>query len=98
MTYTDGKLYRAKFANPGYNPTISTYFWEGYVCTTTPPPTPPPTPTPAPVCSYPGWVNGRPYAAGAIVTYTNGKLYRAKFANPGYNPTISTYYWAAYAC
>lgn len=96
VTYTDGKLYRAKFANPGYNPTVSTYFWEVYFCTTTPPPTPTPTPTPA--CSYPGWVNGRQYAAGAIVTYTDGKLYRAKFANPGYDPTISTYYWAAYTC
>jgi hypothetical protein len=48
-------------------------------------------------CSYPAWVMGRQYAAGAIVSY-NGSLYIAKFANPGYNPTISTYYWAPYAC
>ena len=27
----------------------------------------------------------------------SGNLYIAKFANPGYNPTISTYYWAPYS-
>ncbi|TFZ02490.1 DUF1929 domain-containing protein [Ramlibacter henchirensis] len=48
-------------------------------------------------CSYPAWVQGRPYAAGSIVSYS-GSLYIAKFANPGYTPTISTYYWAPYAC
>ena len=39
------------------------------------------------------WQN---YAAGSVVTY-NGSAYVAKYANPGYNPTISTYYWAPYA-
>ena len=48
-------------------------------------------------CSAPAWVQGRQYAAGAIVSY-NGSLYIAKFANPGYNPTISTFYWAPYNC
>ena len=94
VTYTDGKLYRAKVANPGYNPAISTYFWESYACAITPPPPPPPTST----CSFPSWMSGRPYAIGAIVSYTDGNLYRAKFANPGYNPTISTYYWARHVC
>ena len=102
VTYSDGKLYRAKFANPGYIPTVSTYFWEAYVCTVTPTPSPTPTPTPIPtpppVCSFPNWVSGRQYAAGAIVTYTDGNLYRAKFANPGYIPTVSTYFWARYTC
>ena len=98
VTYTDGKFYRAKFANPGYIPTVSTYYWEIYFCTTTPAPTPTPTPTPAPACSFPSWVSGRQYAAGAIVSYTDGNLYRAKFANPGYIPTVSTYYWARYTC
>jgi len=178
VTY-QGKLYRAKFANPGYNPTISTYYWALYTCTLTLTPVPAvssiapaaapagapaftltvngnnfvsgsavrwngaprtttyvsatqlrgaitaadiaaagtfqvsvanpggavsgngaftvnPTTTP-PTCTYPAWVQGQQYAAGAIVTY-QGKLYRAKYANPGYNPTISTYYWAPYAC
>jgi hypothetical protein len=43
------------------------------------------------------WVQGQSYATGSVVSY-NGKLYRAKYANPGYNPTISTYYWAPAAC
>ena len=100
VTYSDGKLYRAKFANPGYIPTVSTYFWEAYVCTVTPTPSPTqtPIPTPPPACSFPNWVSGRQYAAGAIVTYTDGNLYRAKFANPGYIPTVSTYFWARYTC
>jgi len=48
--------------------------------------------------SYQNWVQGQYYAAGAIVKYSDGKLYKAKYANPGYNPTISTYYWAPYSC
>ncbi len=38
-------------------------------------------------------MQGQYYAAGNTVSYS-GALYRAKYANPGYNPTISTYYWA----
>ena len=49
-------------------------------------------------CSAAGWSQGKQYAAGSIVTYSNNKLYKAKFANPGYNPTISTYYWSQYFC
>ncbi len=43
------------------------------------------------------WVQGKAYAAGDVVKYTDGKLYIARFANPGYVPTISTYYWAPFA-
>ncbi len=90
----NGLLYRAKYANPGYNPTVSTYYWEVYSCSA-----PAPAPAPAPSCTFPDWVTGRQYAAGTIVRYApNGKLYRAKYANPGYTPTISTYYWAEHYC
>ena len=44
------------------------------------------------------WVQGRSYSAGSIVRYTNGRYYLANSANPGYNPTISTYYWSGYNC
>jgi len=54
--------------------------------------------TPAPACSSPAWVQGKQYAAGSIVSYSNSKQYKANFANPGYNPTISTYFWSRYAC
>jgi hypothetical protein len=56
----------------------------------------PPPPPPPPV-SYPAWVENAQYAAGAIVKFTDGKLYRAKVANPGYSPVVSTYYWEPYA-
>jgi chitinase len=49
-------------------------------------------------CSASNWSQGKQYAAGSIVSYTDNRMYIAKFANPGYNPTISTYYWSRYAC
>ena len=87
VSYPNGKLYIAKYANPGYSPILSTYFWAVYNCPTT---------TSSPVCRYASWIAGGQYAAGNIVLYTDGKLYIANYANPGYNPTISTYYWSVY--
>ncbi|MFI7386399.1 glycoside hydrolase family 19 protein [Streptomyces sp. NPDC049813] len=49
-------------------------------------------------CTYPAWVAGRAYVAGDIVKYTNGKYYKASHDNPGYDPTISTWYWDPYTC
>ncbi|WP_345132346.1 carbohydrate-binding protein, partial [Dactylosporangium darangshiense] len=49
-------------------------------------------------CSYPNWVAGQWYATGAIVRYTNGLYYQATHDNPGYDPTISTWFWSPYAC
>ncbi|GAA3115515.1 chitinase [Planomonospora alba] len=49
-------------------------------------------------CNHPDWVAGRSYAAGDVVRYTDGKLYRAEHANPGYDPVISTWYWEPYTC
>jgi hypothetical protein len=43
------------------------------------------------------WVQGQQYATGSVVSYS-GQNYVAKFANPGYTPTISTYYWASSPC
>ena len=62
--------------------------------TTTPPPT---TPTGG-GCSYPAWAAGTSYTAGAIVQYSNGLYYQATHDNPGYDPTISTWYWSPYSC
>jgi predicted chitinase/chitodextrinase len=43
VRYTNGQYYRAKNENPGYDPIISTWFWEPYSCTGgTPPNTQPP--------------------------------------------------------
>jgi chitodextrinase/predicted chitinase len=42
VRYTNGNYYRAKYENPGYDPIISTWFWEPFTCSggggTTPPP------------------------------------------------------------
>jgi predicted chitinase/chitodextrinase len=49
-------------------------------------------------CSYPNWVAGQTYSVGAIVRYTNGQYYQATHDNPGYDPTISTWFWSPYSC
>jgi len=49
-------------------------------------------------CNASTWTRGMQYAAGSIVSYSDGNTYFAKFSNPGYNPTISTYFWSRYAC
>ncbi|HEX5205974.1 glycoside hydrolase family 19 protein [Paractinoplanes rhizophilus] len=49
-------------------------------------------------CNYPNWVAGQYYAVGAIVRYTNGLYYQATHENPGYDPTISTWFWSPYNC
>jgi chitinase len=50
--------------------------------------------------SCPTWVSGQNYAVGDKVTYQGG-YYIAEYANPGYIPDVSTYFWepiAASAC
>ncbi|MFF2847780.1 glycoside hydrolase family 19 protein [Streptomyces sp. NPDC058001] len=56
-------------------------------------------PASAAACSsYPAWVAGKSYVTGNIVRYTDGKAYIAEHDNPGYDPTISTWFWEPYAC
>ena len=83
----DGNVYAAVYDNPGYNPVISTWFWDWKAS--------------AGSCAYQRedsycvsnkWVDGKWYSAGDKVAY-NGQVYRAAFGNPGYDPDISTYYW-----
>jgi chitinase len=47
-------------------------------------------------CGASEWVSGKSYVAGDIVVYS-GNYYKALYANPGYIPTVSTYYWAEFA-
>jgi len=92
----NGSFYVAEHDNPGYDPTISTWFWEPTTCGGTNPP--PPTPTPPPsTCNYTDWVAGRQYYTGNIVRY-NGSFYVAEHDNPGYDPTISTWFWEPTTC
>ncbi len=51
------------------------------------------------VCdTAPTWVQGRSYIAGNVVKYSDGRFYVAEHDNPGYDPTISTWYWDPYTC
>jgi predicted chitinase len=50
---------------------------------------------PPPICNYPDWMKGKMYNAGDIVMF-QGKPYVATSANPGYDPTISTFFWSPY--
>ncbi len=56
------------------------------------------TPPPGGTCNYPNWTAGTWYVTGNIVRYTNGLYYIAEHDNPGYDPTISTWYWDPYTC
>ena len=91
VKYTDGNIYIAKVAaGPGIRPTISTYYWAlKSLCTA-------PTPTPV-TCNYPDWVEFKPYQTGDIVKY-KAAFYKAAYANPGYIPTVSTFFWKSFSC
>jgi predicted chitinase len=45
----------------------------------------------------PAWMAGTNYHPGDIVLF-KGAYYIAEFENPGYDPTISTYFWNPYTC
>jgi predicted chitinase/chitodextrinase len=50
-------------------------------------------------CTYTTWTAGTNYTTGAIVRYPpNGQYYQATHDNPGYDPTISTWFWSPYSC
>ncbi|MEJ2855880.1 MULTISPECIES: glycoside hydrolase family 19 protein [unclassified Saccharothrix] len=88
----NGHNWSAKWWTQNETPGSAQVWADQGVCgggTTTPPP---------PTCSYPAWVQGQFYAAGSIVKYTDGKFYIAEHDNPGYDPTISTWYWNSYTC
>lgn len=52
----------------------------------------------APCSSYPSWVRGQSYQVGDIVRYTDGRAYIVEHANPGYDPTVSTWFWNPHTC
>ncbi|WP_020521008.1 glycoside hydrolase family 19 protein [Catelliglobosispora koreensis] len=84
--------WRAKWWTQGEAPPGTTGVWEDQgMCGGTAPP-------PGGSCTYPNWAAGTWYNAGAIVRYTNGLYYIAEHGNPGYDPTISTWYWDPFTC
>lgn len=46
----------------------------------------------------PNWQQGTYYNVGAIVKYRDGNYYIAEHANPGYDPTVSTWFWNPHTC
>ncbi len=87
----NGHNWLAKWWTQNEAPPGTTGVWadQGTCGGTTPPPG---------SCNYPNWAAGQWYTTGAIVRYTNGLYYIAEHDNPGYDPTISTWYWDPYAC
>lgn len=51
----------------------------------------------SPCDTAPKWQQGAWYTTGNVVRY-NGAYYIAEHDNPGYDPTISTWYWDPYNC
>jgi predicted chitinase/chitodextrinase len=49
-------------------------------------------------CTYPNWAQGAWYPTGSIVRFTDGLYYIAEHDNPGYDPTISTWFWDPFTC
>jgi chitinase len=95
----NGRNWNARWWTQGEAPPGNTGVWVDKGACGTPGPAPTKTTAaPAPACGHPDWVAGRSYVAGNIVRYTDGKFYRAKHDNPGYDPVISTWYWEPYAC
>jgi chitodextrinase/predicted chitinase len=89
----NGHNYQAKWWTQGEQPPGTSGVWaDDGTCDggTTPP---------SGTCNYPQWVAGTNYVAGDIVQYpANGQYYQATHDNPGYDPTISTWYWSPYSC
>ncbi|GAA2259513.1 chitinase [Streptomyces amakusaensis] len=57
------------------------------------------TPAAADECtSAPNWRAGTNYVQGNVVKYTDGNYYIAEHANPGYDPTVSTWFWNPHTC
>ncbi|MER5767738.1 chitinase [Streptomyces sp. NPDC001985] len=46
----------------------------------------------------PNWQQGTNYVPGNVVKYRDGKYYIAEHANPGYDPTVSTWFWNPHTC
>ncbi|WP_372441660.1 chitinase [Lentzea nigeriaca] len=85
----EGSFYIAEHDNPGYSPTVSTWYWDPYNCDGGG--------GGGGTCTYTDWVQGQWYTAGSIVRF-EGSFYIAEHDNPGYSPTVSTWYWDPYDC
>lgn len=89
-----GTNYQAKWWNKGEDPSVNASGAWAYLgpCGNTS------EPDAGPLCSTATpWVSQHSYRAGDLVSY-GGTYHIATRDNPGYNPTISTWYWDSYLC
>jgi predicted chitinase len=102
VRYRDGKYYVAEHENPGYDPLISTWFWDPTTCGGTSGGSTGGGGTGGGgggSCNAATWAAGRSFATGAVVRYpANGQYYIAEHENPGYDPLISTWFWDPTTC
>ncbi|MFD8481695.1 glycoside hydrolase family 19 protein [Kitasatospora sp. NPDC059673] len=96
----NGHNWNAKWWTQGETPsTAGSGVWADQgACGTGGGNTPSPNPT-GTVCAFQIWVAGTQYTTGTVVKYPpNGQFYVATHDNPGYDPTISTWYWSPSDC
>ncbi|HEX8107443.1 MAG TPA: chitinase [Kofleriaceae bacterium] len=92
VRFTNGQYYVATHDNPGYDPTISTWFWSPTTCSGGG------GGNGGGGCNTKTWQKGAQYRTNDVVRFTNGQYYVATHDNPGYDPTISTWFWSAKTC
>lgn len=84
----NGGFYVAEHANPGYDPVVSTWYWEPV--SSCPGGNNSSSSTGGGSC--PQWAAGTMYYAGNKVAYSGG-YFIAEHDNPGYDPLVSTWFW-----
>jgi chitodextrinase/predicted chitinase len=88
VKYTDGNFYRAEHDNPGYDPVISTWYWDPYTCgPTNPSPTQNPNPNPGAFVVSEAQFNQMFPSRNSFYTYSG--LTAALSAYPGFAKTGS---------
>jgi chitinase len=95
----NGRNYTAKWWTQNETPGTAEVWADKGACGNGSPNPGPTTPAPGgSTCNHPNWQAGKAYVTGNVVKYTNGRFYRARHDNPGYDPVISTWFWEPFSC
>ncbi|MFI6985168.1 glycoside hydrolase family 19 protein [Embleya sp. NPDC050154] len=85
----DGHNWSAKWWTQNQKPGTSPVWTDRGGCGST---------NPEPSCTHPAWAANTPYYIGDVVKLADGSFFRAKQANPGYDPVAATWFWEPYIC